>query len=372
METALVLLALALPLFAILFEAPATAAAVAGGAVSVPIIIHLLNRKRFKVVTWAAMRFLLAAQKKNSRRMRLEQLLLLIVRCLLLLLLVLAMIAVTPWAEAAWRTLLPNSVKSFAHSGRRAHKILVLDGSFSMAFHGGDAKETNFERARARAVQVVRDAPGGDAFSVVLMSSAGRVVVAEPSESTDKVVAEIEKLRQPHTGADLGGTLTSVATLLKESPAKYTRKEVFFFTDLQQSTWIAQQSAALNSLLQTFKERKVDTVFVDVGEDDAPNLALTGLTLHEDVATTERPTTILFTLHNFGAKTRDKVHVKFFVGRGRGVGNDADFALRRPQAGAQRHPLRARPGYARRLFLPLRQAWRLRRAGPGRKRRARP
>jgi hypothetical protein len=43
-------------------EAPLTALAVAGGAVSIPIIIHLLNRRRFKVVTWAAMRFLLAAQ----------------------------------------------------------------------------------------------------------------------------------------------------------------------------------------------------------------------------------------------------------------------------------------------------------------------
>ena len=71
-------------------------AAVAGGAVSIPIIIHLLNRRRFKVVTWAAMRFLLAAQKKNSRRMRLEQILLLALRCLVVLLLVLAMASVTP------------------------------------------------------------------------------------------------------------------------------------------------------------------------------------------------------------------------------------------------------------------------------------
>src|SRR5437773_11869322 len=61
--------------------------AVGAGAVSVPIIIHLLNRRRFKIVTWAAMRFLLAAQKQNSRRLRIEQLLLLAVRCLLVALL---------------------------------------------------------------------------------------------------------------------------------------------------------------------------------------------------------------------------------------------------------------------------------------------
>src|SRR5947209_19116399 len=92
------------------FETPLIALAVAAGAASLPVIIHLLNRKRFRVVTWAAMRFLLAAQRKNTRRMRLEQLLLLAVRTLLVLLLVLAMASVMPWAEDLWLRLFPDSV----------------------------------------------------------------------------------------------------------------------------------------------------------------------------------------------------------------------------------------------------------------------
>ena len=35
-------------------------------AASVPIIIHLLNRRKYREVTWAAMRFLLAAIRKAS------------------------------------------------------------------------------------------------------------------------------------------------------------------------------------------------------------------------------------------------------------------------------------------------------------------
>src|SRR6478672_7425318 len=131
-------------LFAVLFEAPLTAAAVAGGAVSIPIIIHLLNRRRFKIVTWAAMRFLLAAQKKNSRRMRIEQLLLLAVRCLIVLLLVLAMASVSGWAEAAWRWFAPDGARTLAGGGARVHKIIVLDGSFSMGLKAGD--QTCFDR----------------------------------------------------------------------------------------------------------------------------------------------------------------------------------------------------------------------------------
>src|SRR5437016_10921844 len=59
----------------------------AGGAlISSPIIIHLINRMRFKRLRWAAMEFLIKAQKKSRRRLIIEQLLLLFLRCLLVLL----------------------------------------------------------------------------------------------------------------------------------------------------------------------------------------------------------------------------------------------------------------------------------------------
>ena len=57
-------------LLAVFFGSPFAVLATAAGAASIPVIIHLLNRKRYRVVNWAAMRFLLAAQKKNTRRLR--------------------------------------------------------------------------------------------------------------------------------------------------------------------------------------------------------------------------------------------------------------------------------------------------------------
>jgi hypothetical protein len=64
------------------FTNPAFLAA-AGALVSAPIIIHLINRMRFKRIRWAAMEFLLKAQKRNRRRLIIEQLILLALRCLL-------------------------------------------------------------------------------------------------------------------------------------------------------------------------------------------------------------------------------------------------------------------------------------------------
>ena len=55
--------------------------------VAAPIIIHLIHRMRFKRVKWAAMEFLLKAQRRMKRKMIIEQLLLLVLRCLLMLLL---------------------------------------------------------------------------------------------------------------------------------------------------------------------------------------------------------------------------------------------------------------------------------------------
>lgn len=64
--------------------------------VSVPIIIHLINRLRYKRIRWAAMEFLLKSQQRNRRKLILEQLLLLFLRCLLVACVV-ALIARPTW-----------------------------------------------------------------------------------------------------------------------------------------------------------------------------------------------------------------------------------------------------------------------------------
>src|SRR5271166_5934798 len=88
-------------------------------AASIPIVIHLLNRRKFREVPWAAMRFLLAALRKNRRRIRVEQWLLLAIRTLILLLVVAAM--AKPFLEALGAVIV----------GRRTHRVLVLDASLS-------------------------------------------------------------------------------------------------------------------------------------------------------------------------------------------------------------------------------------------------
>ena len=308
-----------------LFEMPLTAALVAGGAVSVPILIHLLNRRRFRIVPWAAMRFLLAAQRKNARRMRLEQLLLLLVRCLILVLAALAMMAVTPWAEAVWRWANPSGGMSRLAGGTRTHRILVIDGSFSMGVKVDDT--TPFERARGLAAQLIEEGNGSDGYSVVLMASPPRRIVPRPSEDSRKVAAEVRALKMTHGNADLAATLSTVASLLRETPGKFSAREVYFLTDLQRSGWISPRPGDLAPALTAFKETHARAIFIDVGQEGLSNLAVTGLELREPIATTSGEMRILATLFNHG-DTRDEVSVRLFAGKARGSSSEKPLQLR--------------------------------------------
>ncbi len=111
---------------------------------SIPIIIHLLNRRKFRETQWAAMRFLLAAIRKNTRRIRIEQWLLLAVRTLLILLLVTAMLK--PYLESTGA--LPVIV------GQRTHRTVVIDGSLSMSYTPkGEA--SRFDQAKSLASKLL-------------------------------------------------------------------------------------------------------------------------------------------------------------------------------------------------------------------------
>ncbi|MBT7727683.1 MAG: hypothetical protein HN703_02225 [Planctomycetaceae bacterium] len=88
---------------------------------AVPIVIHLINLLRHRIVRWPAMEFLLASQRKYRTRILLRQLLLLLLRVLAIVGLVLL------FAQPRWVT----NVGSILGSSRTRH-VVLLDDSYSM------------------------------------------------------------------------------------------------------------------------------------------------------------------------------------------------------------------------------------------------
>jgi hypothetical protein len=97
----------------------------AAALISVPIIIHLINRMRFKRVRWAAMEFLLKAMKRTQRRLIIEQLILLALRCLLIALVGLLVLRFTGCGEANL-------------GGKPSLHLVLLDDTLSMTDQGKD------------------------------------------------------------------------------------------------------------------------------------------------------------------------------------------------------------------------------------------
>ena len=85
-----------------------------------PIVIHLINLLRHRVVRWPAMEFLLASQRKYRTRILLRQLLLLLLRVLAIVGLVLL------FAQPRWVT----NLGSILGSSRTRH-VVLLDVSHS-------------------------------------------------------------------------------------------------------------------------------------------------------------------------------------------------------------------------------------------------
>lgn len=314
-------------MFAFLFTSPAAAMAVLAGAAAIPVLIHLLNRKRHRIVQWAAMRFLLAAQRQHVRRIQLERWLLLAVRILIAVLLVIAMAAVMPWAEPAWQSLLPSRPVSPVSQGR-IHRILVIDAGFSMAAHHEEA--SRFETAKAEAIALLNRASPGEGYSVVVLGPAAQVVVPGPADDPSKVIREIEQLTLAHGGTDVSGGLAMIADMVNRPLGKYTRREVIIFTDLKRSTWsgLAAADKGANPVEETgtgltVSWRKVvrgsRVVFVDVARQDTDNVAVTQLTPADPLLLAGHETSVTAIVQNFGRTERKNLRVELVVGSSPGM-----------------------------------------------------
>lgn len=270
------------------------------GAASIPIVLHLLNRRKFRETHWAAMRFLLAAIRKNSRRIRLEQLLLLAVRTLLLLLLAAAM--AKPFLEQA------GAIPVLA--GRRTHRVIVLDGSLSMDYAVGGA--TRFDRAKEVAAQFVKEARKGDVISLVMMGDPPRNVIKEPSPNHDEVLKELAAVTLPHGGTDLEASFGKINEVLAASDVP--QKEVVVLTDLQAASWRKEggPSDALKRALAKLSARKPRSVVVDLGAAGGPNVAVVDLRVDTPIVTMGSTPNLTATVKNFG-RTPVEARVRFYV-----------------------------------------------------------
>src|SRR6185503_15328449 len=228
-------------------------------AVSVPIIIHLLNRRKFQKVVWAAMRFIQTSVERNQRRMRVEDMILLALRCLLLALLAFAL------ARPAFK-----NARSDLFGESKVTAVVILDNSQSMGMSDGTA--TRFEKARKAAEQALATMPAGSATAVLLASDIVNGVIPEPTFDLNLARKAIREAPLTDRTTDLLTAVQRALDTLKQRIG--VRKELYLITDGQLIGW--RQMGEIEKLLEN-SQRDVRSHIVLVSEHEERNLAVTDL-----------------------------------------------------------------------------------------------
>ncbi len=265
-------------------------------AVAVPIIVHLLNRRKFQRVVWGAMRFIKASVDQNQRRMKIEDLILLALRCLILALLALAL------ARPAMKT---STTDIFGQT--KVTGVLLLDNSFSMGV--SDGAETRFDKARKAAEQAIDALPAGSATAVLLASDIAQGLIPEPTYDLNLARKSIREAKLSDRASDLAPAIQKAIENLKGRSA--LRKEIYLVTDGQATGW-RQLGDIQKSLEQTKAEIKSHILLV--GSKEERNLGVSGLTVAGGLTPVNRPIRFEVQITNFGKEEAKNVRVTLAVG----------------------------------------------------------
>src|SRR5262249_44020598 len=186
--------------------------------VALPIIIHLINQRRYQTVRWAAMMFLLAANRMSRGYARIRQWLIMAMR----------MAAIAGLIFAISRPLAGGWL-GLAGGGRADATIVLVDRSPSMQQTGGGGGGSQLETGLA---QLSR--------TLATLGSARWVLIDSTTNRPRELDAIDELSRVPSTGpssasADIAGILQTARDYIKAN--KVGRTEVWICSDDRANDW---------------------------------------------------------------------------------------------------------------------------------------
>jgi hypothetical protein len=285
--------------------------ALVGGAMagSIPIIIHLLNKQRFKKIVWGAMHWLWASYKKSQRRLQIEQLILLLIRILVLVLL----------AFALARPALQEGMGLLA--GRASvHRVIVIDNSYSMGQLVGG--KPLFNKAKDLAVELAEKMTLSDEVDVLLSNASSDDLIATSSATRQDVLNQIKTATLGDGGTDIPKSIASACRILNDRKSK-SRREIIVITDETRSGWermdhqprrvSGDDETAINKAFGDPRGKPRILVSRLHGEKEVENLAAVRVEVDEKVVPVGVDTQLLGTIQNFSNSPAKNVKVKLKV-----------------------------------------------------------
>jgi len=266
----------------------AAVAAVAAG----PVIIHLLNRRRFRVVNWAAMDFLREALQRNRKILQMRDLLLLALRtaCLLLFGLALA----RPYFDSSSTAVDPD---------QPIHAVLILDNSLSMSYEDG-TNTTLLNVAKDKAREFVDQLPQHSQISIIPLCGASGGYSLDPFRTKEDALDAIKKIKV----VDRSGRISEALTLAKDAIDLVPKmaKRIVLIGDQQEAVWPA---GSLGEELNKIPELQV----VSVAPETTENTWVETFRIQDGIADIETPTTFVVDVGHQGEAPLTNVQVTLSI-----------------------------------------------------------
>jgi len=186
--------------------------------ISLPIIIHLINQRRYQTMRWGAMMFLLQANRMSRGYARLRQWLILLARTLAVAALV---FAVSRPLASGWLGL--------AGGGRADTTLVLLDRSPSMQQQGAGVVLSKFETGRRQLAQALQKL---GSLRWVLIDSATNTPVELESPAA---LLELPSAAPASSASDLPIMLQAARDYIAANQTG--RTEVWICSDLRANDW---------------------------------------------------------------------------------------------------------------------------------------
>ena len=189
-------------------------------AASLPLLIHLLNRRRLKRVRFPAVRFILLSQRRISRSHRLRHWIVLALRTFAVCLLVLLLS----------RPVFQTGAGLFAGGGPLS-VVVLLDNSLSMKWSKED--EEGFVRAKEATRRLFSSLREGDRGAVIPTTHAGSGPWRLKADR-EVLIRDLEGIKIAGGTADFSLALKQAYALLREPAGQ---KEIWLITDMGLTGW---------------------------------------------------------------------------------------------------------------------------------------
>ncbi|PCJ57141.1 MAG: hypothetical protein COA79_16570 [Planctomycetota bacterium] len=263
----------------------------------IPLIIHILNKSKYKVEKWGAMMFLQKAVKIRARSIKLQQIILMLLRMAVLIF----------FAIGLARPIIQGQFAG--EDDQPVCTVLIVDHSYSMQ----KKSNANYNKAKEISKKYIRDMKEGDSLYIVLGGSRPNPLFSKPSFDKGFLSEKINAIKVGSGDFNIIKSLEEAFFLLEKSKAP--RRRIVVISDEQETNWKINQKLLWDKIKQHYELLKIKPLLYSLNLDEdekTDNQWIKSISTRSPVIDIYRQNKFVVEIEHIGDKDI-KSHLNFYL-----------------------------------------------------------